>query len=86
MNNQWQPIADAPVDTRAPLIVWLPKRKMAVSALPFNVEFADDDETMEWIGEERVYGMTDCWGDGYGLELCESPTHFMQPGPPTEDK
>jgi hypothetical protein len=82
--NQWQPIADAPANTEVPLTVWLPKRRISVSAFPFNVVFAEDGNTITgWDGWPK-FGMTDFRGNEYGMELAESPSHFMQPEPPTE--
>lgn len=61
------PIADAPIDSKEPIIVWLPTLRKFVSALPiFDVE-----------GAVEGWSTTDEYGERFGSILGEAPTHFV---------
>lgn len=78
----WKPIDTARYDIIAPIIVWLPSLKRAVSALSGNVLYSDDGNIpIGWDGDPW-FTMTDSAGEAYGLALEDSPSHWMEVDPP----
>jgi hypothetical protein len=62
-----KPIAEAPLDTKEPLIVWLPNLRKFVSALPiFDIE-----------GSVEGWTITDEFGERFGAILSEAPTFYV---------
>lgn len=87
MNVEWQPIETLPDFPDTPIIVWLPKAGVAVSAYRSNprlVEHGGDPEgtyePYDW------FEMTDFSGGPYGMTLIEEPSHWCVLPPPGQDR
>ena len=74
--DDWKPISQAPI-RNGPIIVWLPLLQVMVSAAPFNLQYAEDGNTVVGWDGDPVWSMTDCNGDPYMLPLAEAPSHWL---------
>jgi len=77
MQAEWQPIDGAPFNVEKPILVWLPAAKIVVSALPWNVLYKADGNTLDGWDGPPIWASVDHNGcDISYMPLSEQPTHW----------
>lgn len=80
----WQPIHTAPFDAEEPFLIWVPKWRCGISALPMDVIYDEDGNTpIGWDGEPN-FTITGPGGGDYGLGPDAEPSHWALITPPED--